>query len=61
MNKWVGFLITITYDSIHYLIVEISIATWFAGNSLSGVSSTLTLRTDRESSLSVVDETAPEP
>lgn len=32
-----------------------------AGVSFSGVTSALTLRTDRESSLSVVEETAPEP
>lgn len=44
-----------------YLIVDISIIVWPAGTSLSGVSSTLTLRIDNESSLKVVDETAPDP
>lgn len=44
-----------------YLMVDISIMAWLAGTSLSGVSSTLTLRIDNESSLKVVDETAPDP
>lgn len=44
-----------------HLMVETSIGAWLVGRSLSGVSSTLTLRTERESSLNVVDDTAPEP
>ena len=41
--------------------MEASVVIGKGAKSLSGVSSTLTLRIERESSLSVVEDTAPEP